>query len=551
MSFALPVAARAPIVEFVVQKSTRRAAALLLLAVYVVLSLALDVRGTLGTDTGGKLATLAEMDRRSSLVPDVGYWAGQADPEAVAHPLYYTQRFDQGYVNVTTLPMLLAARPLDAMGGSRLVLLLPMLGGVLTAVAARRLAVRLGSVRPDVVFWVVGLASPTLIYSLDVWEHSLGLGLMALGADAAFGAVERVAMRWAALSGVAFGVAATMRTEALLYFAAVAVVFAVVMWRRAPRKTPAAVAALLAGAFAPLGINEILERALLGDALRSARASDTLVAGGARVGDRFEEGLRTLVGLNLADHDIVIGAVLAGLLVAAATGVTRSLPRVVNVALLGASLLLIVRMAAGVGFVSGMVSAFPITAFAVAAPTRRLRVVAIAAVSVLPAVWGLQYLGGAGPQWGGRYVLFPGLILAVVGMIALERAHVVIRRWVVGLTVCVTAFGFVSVAQRTHDVADTGEQIAALDDDVVVSTEAHLLREVGHEYSRQRRWLTAVGPQARALVANLLRDQRPRRFAVITRGDAIEVPIGYVEWSEPLEFLGVDFVVRHYARGPV
>ena len=39
-------------------------------------SLALnDPRGTLGTDTGGKLATLHVMDRGGELDPDVGYWA--------------------------------------------------------------------------------------------------------------------------------------------------------------------------------------------------------------------------------------------------------------------------------------------------------------------------------------------------------------------------------------------------------------------------------------------------------------------------------------------
>ena len=39
-----------------------------------------DPRGTLGTDTGGKLATLHMMEQRGSLDPDVGYWAAALRP---------------------------------------------------------------------------------------------------------------------------------------------------------------------------------------------------------------------------------------------------------------------------------------------------------------------------------------------------------------------------------------------------------------------------------------------------------------------------------------
>ena len=103
-------------------------AGLLLLVVYAGLSLALNnPRGTLGTDTGGKLATLHAMDRRGSLVPEVGYWAQRWDPTGTLHPLHYTYDVNGHWVNVTTLPMIEAAYPLYALGGDRAVLLLPML----------------------------------------------------------------------------------------------------------------------------------------------------------------------------------------------------------------------------------------------------------------------------------------------------------------------------------------------------------------------------------------------------------------------------------------
>src|SRR5688500_18713895 len=88
-------------------KDVRRAA--LLLLAYVLLRLAVADGGYLGTDTGGKVATLEAMDERGSFDPDVGYWAAESDPDGRLHPLAYTTRIGDRYVNVTTLPMVLAA----------------------------------------------------------------------------------------------------------------------------------------------------------------------------------------------------------------------------------------------------------------------------------------------------------------------------------------------------------------------------------------------------------------------------------------------------------
>ena len=130
-------------------------AMLLLLAVYALLSLANDPRGTLGSDTGGKLATLEMMDRTGSLQPDVGYWAADLDPQGRLHPLWYTSPVGDQWINVTTLPMLVAASPLYDLGGPRAVLLLPMLGAAFAALAARALARRVGGGDGWWAFWVV------------------------------------------------------------------------------------------------------------------------------------------------------------------------------------------------------------------------------------------------------------------------------------------------------------------------------------------------------------------------------------------------------------
>ena len=113
------------------------AAGAALLALYVLLSLFNDPRGYLGTDTGGKVATLLAMERAGALDPDIGYWAEPWDPAGRLHPLYFTYRIGDGWVNVTTLPALYGAYPLFRLAGYRGALLVPMLGAVLTAFAAR------------------------------------------------------------------------------------------------------------------------------------------------------------------------------------------------------------------------------------------------------------------------------------------------------------------------------------------------------------------------------------------------------------------------------
>ena len=135
------------------------------------------------------------MTQRGTVDPDVGYWAEDLDPTGRLHPLWYTTRLGDRWVNVTTLPMIEAAAPLYRLGGYRLALLLPMLGGVAAAFAGRALARRIvdagrGDRAGWTAFWLIGLASPVTIYALDLWEHALGLALLAWAAVALVDVVE-------------------------------------------------------------------------------------------------------------------------------------------------------------------------------------------------------------------------------------------------------------------------------------------------------------------------------------------------------------------------
>lgn len=495
-------------------------AAALLLAIYGALSLLTDPRGYLGTDTGGKVATLKVMDERGRLDPDIGYWAERWDADGRFHPLYYTSHLGDRWVNVTTLPALYTAYPLYRLGGYRLALLVPMLGSVAAALAARRLVRHL---RPEAdgwaAFWLVGLASPMTIYALDFWEHSLGVALIAWAAVLIVDVVCDSPRLWrAVVAGCLLGLAATMRTEALVYAAvAIAALGVGLLVRRTNLVRAAGLTAAAAVPVAALWFaNGVLERATVGSDIRATRASGVLSAseGGA---SRFEEAALTALSLHpaLEPTSYLLGAGLLALLVWAAFRSRRGDEGPAVVALAGAGALYVLRFADGLGFVPGMVAASPIVAVAVLG--RRLRaapLIAGVALVALPVVWALQYQGGAAPQWAGRYILPSGLLLAAVGMAWLPELGPNVRRGLVAFSVAVTAFGVAWLVERSHSVASASETLTCRPEPVLVSRVHHLPREGGAFYD-EKRWLVAPGDADVAAAGEVVRDAGFASFGLV------------------------------------
>jgi hypothetical protein len=421
--------------------------------------------------------------------------------------------------------MLYAAVPLYELGGLRAILVLPMLGGVLTALAARALARRLGSTTGDAAFWLVGLATPVAVYALDFWEHTLGLAAMLWAVVLLLDVAEdRAGWRAAAGGGVLFGAAATMRTEAVVYAAVTALVVgaAVVSARRRDLLRCAAAGAV--GFVVPLGVNQVLEHAVLGQGLRAARASGAAADAGSHVTARIEDALRTTVGLNnfsppLADW--VIGGLIVVLI---AVGVRALLAQHRRVAVLGvafgaAALLLTVRLRSGLGFVPGMLVTSPLAVAGAltCGSDRRFVRPALIALGALPLVWWFQYGGGANPQWGGRYVLCSGALLAVVGVVALARRGPRALVLPALLAALVTGAGVAWLSERSHAVAHSMEQITDRPGPIVTTGLPHLLREGGAFFTPGSRWLTAeVGSEVPAALAVLERRQA-RGFTLVAR----------------------------------
>ena len=505
------------------------AACALLLVVYVGLSFANNPHGYLGTDTGGKVATLRTMQATGSPQPAVDYWAQAYDHDGLLHPLALTSHLGGEWVNVTTLPMLYAGYPLYVLGGLRAILLLPMLGGVLTALGARALARRLGG-RGDLAFWAVGLLTPVVIYSLDFWEHTLGLAAMLGGVVVLLDVVDgRASWRGALVGGALFGIAATMRTEALVYAAATVLVLAWAARWHLPRRPVWCAAAAGVGVLVPLVANQLLEQAILGTGLRAARTVGAASGGGTDAWSRVKDALTTTVGLNRysVPTDWLVGALLAGLV---ALGLARALRDdpvarrtgwlALGVAALGYAL----WVHDGLGFLPGLLVASPLVVVGLVVARRRpafARPVAIALVA-LPVVWLFQYGGGANPQWGGRYELCSGVLLAVVACVALETTPWRVVAAVLALAGAVTGAGLAWLSVRSHEVADAVGTVAAQPGPLVATGSGllHFWREGGAFYTPTRRWLTAEQASQLPAAARVVAATGAPAFTLVTLDSA-------------------------------
>lgn len=501
-----------------------------LVAIVPLMALALlnDPSGYLGTDTGGKAATLEAMVSRGDWSPDVGYWAAELDPEGQFHPLYGTSRADAGWVQVTSLPMIYAARPLWSVGGYRAALLLPMAGTLAAALAAAALVERFREPQfAPLAFWSFAFASPLLVYALDLWEHSIGVAALGWASVLVYDhASGRRGLVAAGAAGALCGVAATMRTEALVYTLVLVGVVCLVRLRRS------ALGAVATGAVATVGftvvwsLNRLLEE-VVGSTSRADRAAGIASTAGAGAGARLEEGLRTTFGSMATSSwtPVIIGAWLAlvtALVVARWGRLPDGWRRPALILLASGTVLTVMRP---LGFVPGLFPAFPLAAAALAVPRTppAARVVTTAALAALPVVWAFQYLGGAGPQWGGRYTLPSAFALGVVGVVALTDRRVprLVGATVLAMSFTVTMFGAAWLSERSHDIARVFEVVDRTSVPAVIGRNPFFLREAGPR-ALDRRWLSAEHPADLQGPAEVLRQAGIERFGVLqARGKGV------------------------------
>jgi len=531
-------------------------AGLVLLVAYVALSFLMSPRGFLGTDTGGKVATLEVMKQRGDLDPDVGYWAEAEDPTARVHGLFYTSRIGDRFINVTSLPMVLAAEPLYRVGGYRLALALPMVASVAAAFAARALARRIGSGTGWAAFWLVGLASPLTVYALDFWEHSAGVALMAWGLVALYDAIEDRPTWWRGLlAGVAFGAAFAMRNEAGVYALTCLAIGGLILLAR--RRIAGAIltgATFVAGFGLMYAANLGLESAVVGASLRSGRVSGTAAAGGGHVALRAKEAFVTLLSpfpAYGAEYYLLAVALAGGLayLVWASSRRRDRVPQYLVAALVVVVVLL--RASEGLRFVPGLVATTPIAVAGVVLGWRRgrSRLLVVMALVPLPLVFVFQFPGGALPQWAGRYILFSGFLLLVVGASHLGRLERWLQLLFIGLSVAVTCFGLAWLSTRSHAIATAADRLEQRDEPVLIATNGFLPREFGATYGRKN-WLATGSAADVQFAVTVVGQAGLDRFGLVD--DSTDPAPSFAGWqattSDTVPLLGDQLRVTTYVR---
>ncbi len=514
------------------------------LVVLVIGLLTINPQAHLLTDVGGKTASMAAMDAGGGWDPDIGYWFEAQDPEGRFHPIAKSRQTTNGtWINTTSLTMLYAARPLWAIGGVRAAILLPLIGTLLAALAAAALHRRIaGPDRAHEVILLVGVGSPLLLYGLDFWEHSIAAAAMTAGAVLTLDSTKRWRLREPLLAGLCFGLAATMRQEALISGFVAGCALAVVGWRG--RQTLGALVpsgvAMIVGALAPIGAHTILEQHVLGELGRTARSTATLETAGSGASERLVAAFTQLASAFGSLHPIAV--VSSGAIVlafgAAALWARRSPDRgdeTIRPILIGLAaswaLWWLLSLQLGFTFVPGLFVAMPFALFGIVGglDQRRWLVLALG-LAPIPLVLATAFTDGLLVQWGGRYLLTPGIILTVLGHAWLRARSPQLFRAVAAIAVMVTLVGAVFVVDRSRSAgAELDAFLEASNDSVVVWRNPHFSREFG-ERSLDQRWLSAGTDEDRRVLGDLLRAEGVDEFFLVTNQSSEHRTFpGYIE----------------------
>ncbi len=402
----------------------------------------------------------------------VGNPLPEVDPTGAWYPVVNAEQGQKGFAPLAKHPAYsLLAAGADRVGGVTGIILLSLAGTLAAAGLAAALAGRIdGSlVRPTL--WVVGLASPMLFDGFLSMAHTLGAALATAAVLAAVVAVQDHRPAVALWVAPAVAGAVLLRSEALLFAAALALVRAVVAIRREYRVPDAVVAGTAVAA--ALGAR-LVERVWIARITGGAVAATSVgvpAAGGSFVRGRVDGFLMTW--LNPA-YGGSVALRLCLLVMLPAIGWcayrARAYPEDRAEILSGAALAAGAAVAAAVmepgNVVPGLLIAFPLATAGMLVLRRQLFAtvgpVVIAATAALYAcaVLATQYAEGGNGEWGGRYfaLLVPAAVPVLLAGLRLQGralAPAVRRGAVAALVVCSVALSTMAIGglRTSHEVA--------------------------------------------------------------------------------------------------
>jgi hypothetical protein len=489
------------------------------------------------------VALLPVMTPRGSFTSDEGAYALQAralqhgrwaydyraapyDPGGRHFPIILSDRNGEtyfSYVKHPLFPLLLSAssRELGESGGLHA---LSLLGVVGTAIAAWLLARELDPALSRPAFWLVA-AGPVLVDGYLIWAHALSAAIGGLCLVAAVRLLRAGGWWRAAALGIGLAAGALLRSEGLLFAAAVTLAVAgSLLWQHLVRAAvltaavvggPAAVATVVER----LWIRSIVGAAPAPIAVRSSGSTSYL---GGRVGgawhELFQAGFADRLGLTLG----LLGlAVTVGVAVLALQRRRETWPAELTVGLATGVGLLVVRFAtAPTDAITGLFAAWPVALIGlVCVPWRSDRarpgvVRLLGAVCALfaAAVLATQYPEGGGFEWGGRFfspVLAPIAVLAVFGlrtrlrtMPGGDRAAALATR-ALAAAVAVTAILGLATIAVTRGRQDALVAAVARHPATVTVTTIDALPRIGWRVDDRVTWMLTTAGELPGLVADL------------------------------------------------
>jgi hypothetical protein len=290
---------------------------------------------------------------------------------------------------------------------------------------------------------------------------------------------------------------------------------------------------------AMLAAHTLAEYTLLGGPLRLQRSTGT-VTSSETLADRVDGAALTLVALFNGTHPVshVFGVLFAVGLVWLTMDVLHGRsPHGSKLLVIGLSVVFMLLLAVELRPVPGLIAATPLAAIGFAAAVHfHSRFSIIIAVAPLPILLAVQFTAGAAFQWGGRYVLLTGVVLAVAAIALLGPRYPRFLAAAIAGSLAITLYGVVWAGYRMDRATDDRATLIALTakDDVVVWRDVATAREMGSE-ALDRRWLGAAGQAEQSALVVVLIDEGIESFVWI---DELGTSLEAFEGFEPIGEFG-------------
>jgi hypothetical protein len=371
----------------------------------VFLARGLPPRSFVAGDSGVKLIAVRNALSHPTRPLDIDLPSVGGQPVEFVDPFFRIHGDHAHAVTSEMFPLLTA--PLVAAFGIRGLFILPAVGFLLILAAVPSLGRTLDPDRSAALLVLVtAVTTPFLFYALEFWEHTLAVGIAALGTALLLRQPRSIA--WLLIAGVLFGMSALLRPEAAWFVVAVLIASRMLNDRFGARDV-AAVLAGVAAAYSPWMAYSIAH---------SGQLVGTHVAGNLSGASDGWGATRLAVIRTWFKTPTTSLALVCGFLTCSALGsatVPRWAPSFRFVALCIA--IVVAAAAANRAFPpEGLWCAAPLAMLALAAPFtkaggRRFLWTAALVSSILVL---LTTPNDGGAQWGPRYLLFAFVPLAIL-----------------------------------------------------------------------------------------------------------------------------------------